>query len=134
MFELLDILITALLRQGVKHGSFLTPRPAVTFVETTYKGTPDILHPIQPGYSIIIITDHNLSFAWAHELAARYDIIIVYYNREHFVTWLRRVPIHVNVSISTRRIESNDITKWRSAIKKIRYRRQRHSSGNPFLS
>ena len=46
MFELLDILITALLRQGVKHGSFLTPQPAVTFVDTTYEGTPDILHQI----------------------------------------------------------------------------------------
>jgi hypothetical protein len=50
MFELLDILITALLGQGVKHGSFFTPRPAVPFVETTYEGTPDILHQNQPGY------------------------------------------------------------------------------------
>ena len=46
---------------------------------------------------------------------------------------VRRVPIHLGISINDRRIESADITRWRNAVKKVRYMGKCHTDNNPFV-
>ena len=86
MFDFAEIFITALLRKGVKPGSILAQLPAKPPATIIYEGTPEILYQNQPGFSVLIITDNDLSYSWAHELAERYDILVVYYNHAHFIT------------------------------------------------
>ena len=85
------------------------------------------------GFSSIIVRDRDLTSSHALELIGEFDMVIVNYNGDHFVTWLRYYPIYESYAISATRIEED---QWHKALSKTRmvHRIQSKLPENPFGS
>ena len=85
------------------------------------------------GFSSIIVRDRDLTSSHAQELIGEFDMVIVNYNGDHFVTWLRYYSIYVSHAISATRIAGD---QWHKALSKTRMVRRIQSKlpENPFGS
>jgi hypothetical protein len=75
----------------------------------------------QPGLSICIISDRDLIYSWAQKIIVGYDIVIVHTDDEHFVTWINRMAVYTEKSISTGCLK---VQEWASAMNRLRSRGQ----------
>ena len=85
------------------------------------------------GFSSIIVRDCDLTSSHAQEVIGEFDMVIVNYNGDHFVTWLRYYPIYELRAISSTRISE---VQWHTALSKTRMVRRIQSKlpTNPFGS
>jgi hypothetical protein len=85
------------------------------------------------GFSAIIVIDRDLTSSSAQELLGEFDLVIVNYNYEHFVTWLKYILLYAENAISTNSIVANI---WHKALSKTRHvrRLQAKLPDNPFGS
>jgi hypothetical protein len=85
------------------------------------------------GFSSIIVIDRDLTSSSAQELLGEIDLVIVNYDGDHFVSWLRYYPLYVEHAISATRIDGDS---WYKALSKTRLVRliQSKLPDNPFGS
>ena len=59
------------------------------------------------------VMDRDLTSSSAQKLLGEFDLVIVKYNYEHFVTWLRYYPLYAEHAISANSIDANI---WHKAL------------------
>jgi hypothetical protein len=116
---LCDIILRAILLPNLLPNSFLSKLPT-NITQVCNNSSKLGWHRCrQPGLSTCIISDRDFIYSWAQEIIEGYDIVIVHTDDSHFVTWINRLAVHPDRSISTGSLQ---VQAWSSTMKRLRSR------------